>query len=101
MLVVAAATMAFSRPVHARLDNLDKDHRALIERGLNIHGQNLGSTLVLKDVLFIPGQHKDGAGNIVSNPVPTGMCGYPSEYNAAVKDPWFRGVHTIANLGSK
>jgi hypothetical protein len=43
----------------------------------------------------------DGAGNIVINTVPIGMRGYPSGYNAAVKDPWFRGVHTIANLGSR
>jgi hypothetical protein len=100
MLLIVAAAVALSRPVHAQLDNLDKGHRALIERGLHIHGQKLGSALVLKDVLYIPGQHMDGAGNIVSNPVPIGMRGYPSGYNAAVKDPWFRGVHTIANLGS-
>src|SRR6476659_2251181 len=92
MLLIAAATVALVRPVHAQLD---KDHRALIERGLETHGQKLGAALVLKDVLFIPGQHMDGAGNIVNNPVPIGMGGYPSGYNAAAKDPWFRGVHTI------
>jgi hypothetical protein len=101
ILLIVAATVVLSRPVHAQIDNLDKGHRDLIERGLHIHGQNHGSALVLKDVLYIPGQHMDGAGNVVDNRVPTGMHGYPSGYSAAVKDPWFRGVHSIANLGSK
>jgi hypothetical protein len=100
-MFIIAASLALAGPLHAQLNNLDKDHRALIERGLRIHGQELGSALVLKDVLYIPGQHMDDAGNIVDNPVPIGVRGYPSGYNAAVKDPWFRGVHTIANLGSK
>jgi hypothetical protein len=56
---------------------------------------------VLKDVLFIPGQNRDSAGNIVDNFAPIGMRSYPSGFFAAVKDPWIRRVHSIANLGSK
>lgn len=43
----------------------------------------------------------DGAGNIVDNPAPNGVPSYPSGFFRAVKDPWIRGVHIIANLGSK
>jgi hypothetical protein len=98
---IVAATLAFSTPVRAQLHNLTKDHRALIERGLEIHGRNLGSALAPKGVLYIPGQHMDGAGNIVNNPAPIGIPSYPSGFYTAVKDPWIRGVHSIANLGSK
>ena len=101
VLFSVAATLALSTPARAQLDNLDKDHRVLVERGLQIHGRNLGPALVLKGVLYVPGQHMDGAGNIVNSPAPIGMLNYPSGFNAAVKDPWFRGVHTIANLGTK
>src|SRR4051794_17933726 len=101
MIFVVAATLALSTPVRAELDKLDDAHRALIERGLQIHDRNLGPSLVLKDVLFIPGQHMDSAGNIVDNAAPVGMLSYPSGFFAAVKDPWIRGVHSIANLGSK
>ena len=101
MLFIVAATLALSTPVRAQLDNLDKGHRVLIERGLQIHGRNLGPALVLKGVLYIPGQHMDGAGNIVNNPAPIGILSYPSGFYTAVKDPWIRGVHNIANLGSK
>jgi hypothetical protein len=56
---------------------------------------------VLKDVLFIPGQHMDRAGKVVDNAAPSGMRSYPSGFFTAMKDPWVRGVHSIANLGSK
>ncbi len=52
MIFIIAAIAALSRPVHGQLEYLDKGHRALIEGGLQIHGQNLGPVLVLKDVLF-------------------------------------------------
>lgn len=101
MFFIVAATLILTRPVRAQLDYLDKDHRSLIERGLQIQGRNLGAVLVLKDMLYIPGQHRDGAGNVVNNAAPVGMRSYPSGYYGAIKDPWFRGVHNIANLGSK
>jgi hypothetical protein len=101
MLFIIAGTLTLSRPVRAQLDNLDTVHRALIERGLQIHGRNFGPGLVLKDMLYIPGQHMDVAGNVVNNPVPAGMRSYPSGFYSAIKDPWFRGVHSISNLGSK
>jgi hypothetical protein len=101
MLFIVAATLTFSRPVRAQFDTLTKDHRALIERGLQVHGQNLAPALKLKDVLYIPGQHLDGAGNVVNNAAPMGTRSYPSGFYGAEKDPWFRGVHNIANLGSK
>jgi hypothetical protein len=101
MLCIVAATLVFSTPARAQLDKLDKGHRDLIERGLQIHGRNFGQALVGKDVLYIPGQRMDDAGNIVKNSVPGDMLSYPSGFYAAVKDPWIRGVHSIANLGSK
>lgn len=101
VLFSVAATLALSTPARAQLDNLDKDHRVIIERGLQIHGRNLAPALVLKGVLYVPGQHMDGAGNIVNNPAPTGIPNYPSGFYTAVKDPWIRGVHNIANLGAK
>jgi hypothetical protein len=101
MIFIVAVTPALSTPVPAQLENLDKDHQALIERGLQIRGRNLGPALVLKDVLFIPGQHKDGSGKIVDNSAPMGVRSYPSGFFRAVKDPWIRGVHSIANRGSK
>jgi len=69
----------------------------------NRQGENLGPALLRllsKDVLFIPGQHLDGGGNTVNNAVPIDMSSYPSGFNAAIKDPWIRGVQSIANLGS-
>jgi len=101
MFFIVAATLALSTPARAQLDNLDNGHRGLIERGLQIHGRNLGQALVLKGALNIPGQHMDGAGNIVNNPAPPGIPNYPMGYYTAVKDPWIRGVHSIANLGTK
>jgi hypothetical protein len=101
MLFIIAATPALSTPARAQLDNLDKGPRVLIERGSQIHGRNLGSVLVLKGVLYIPGQHMDAAGNIVNNPAPAGIPNYPSGFYTTVKDPWIRGVHSIANPGSK
>jgi hypothetical protein len=101
MLFFVAATLILSRPVRAQLDNLDKDHSSLIERGLQIQGRNFGTVLVLKDMLYIPGQHMDIAGNIVNNTGPAGMRSYPSGFYGTIKDPWFRGVHSIGNLGSK
>jgi hypothetical protein len=71
---------------------------------VNRQGRNLGPALVRllsKDVLFVPGQHKDGSGNTVNNAVPIDMLSYPSGFNTAVKDPWIRGVQSIANLGTK
>jgi hypothetical protein len=71
---------------------------------MNAEGRNLGPALVRlvsKDVLFIPGQHKDGAGNTVDNAVPIDIASYPSGFSAAVKDPYIRGVQGITNLGTK
>jgi hypothetical protein len=71
---------------------------------VNRQGQNLGHALVRllsKDVLFVPGQHKDGSGVTVNNDVPIDMLSYPSGFSTAVKDPWIRGVQSIANLGTK
>src|SRR3954462_1627004 len=95
MLLISAVSLTLSTPVLAQLDNLDKGHRALIEGGLQIHGRNLGPALVLRGVLYIPGQHLDGAGNIVNNPALIGIPSYPSGFYTAVKDPWIRGVHNI------
>ena len=71
---------------------------------VNRQGKNLGPALVRlisKDVLFVPGQHKDTTGTAVNNAVPIDMASYPSGFNAAQKDPWIRGVQSIANLGTK
>ena len=72
-------------------------------REVNRQGRNLGPALVRllsRDVLFIPGQHKDAGGNIVTNATPIDMAAYPGGFNTAVKDPYIRGVQSIANLGT-
>jgi hypothetical protein len=79
---------------------------------INRQGQNLGPALVRlvsKEVLWLGGQHKDGNGNTVWNPIPIDIkaypfagSGYPADgFSSAIKDPWIRGVQSIANLGTK
>src|SRR6185295_2034405 len=70
---------------------------------VNRQGRNLGPALVRlvsKDVLFIPGQHKE-AGKVIDNRVPIDILSYPSGFNATKKDKWIRGVLNVANLGTK
>jgi hypothetical protein len=78
---------------------------------INRQGQNLGPALVRllsKDVLWLGGKHLDGSGNEVWNPIPIDMkaypfsgSGYPADgFSTATKDPWIRGVQSIANLGT-
>ena len=69
----------------------------------NREGKNLGPALVRllsKDVLFVPGQHMSG-GSPVASATPIDMPAYPGGFNAAVKDPWIRGVGAVTNLGTK
>ena len=69
---------------------------------VNKEGRNLGPALVRlisKDVLFVPGQHMEN-GAAVNNATPIDMLAYPGGFNAAVKDPYIRGVQSIANLGT-
>src|SRR4051812_29103135 len=101
MFFVVAVMFVRSTPVRAQLENLDKSNQVLIERGLQIQGRNFGSVLLLKGVLYIPGQHMDDAGNIVNNPALVGVPSYPSGFHTVTKEPWIRGVHEIANLGDK
>ena len=79
---------------------------------INRQGRNLGPALVRlvsKDVLWLGGQHKDGNGNTVWNSIPIDIkaypfsgSGYPADgFSSAIKDPWIRGVQSIANLGTK
>jgi len=79
---------------------------------VNRQGENLGPALVRllsKDVLWLGGKRLDGDGNEVWNPIPIDMksypfsgSGYPADgFNTTIKDPWIRGVQSIANLGTK
>jgi len=71
---------------------------------VNRQGRNLGPALVRlvsKDVLFIPGQHKEAGDKMVDNRVPIDILSYPSGFNAMRKDKWIRGVLNVTNLGTK
>ena len=70
---------------------------------VNRQGRNLGPALVRllsKDVLFVPGQHRDSTGAAVANATPIDMAAYPGGFSAAIKDPWIRGVGSVTNLGA-
>jgi hypothetical protein len=70
---------------------------------INRQGNHLGPALVRllsKDLLFVPGQHMEG-GAPAANAAPIDMLSYPSGFNAAVKDPWIRGIANVTNLGAK
>ena len=69
---------------------------------VNKEGNHLGPALVRllsRDVLFVPGQHMSG-GTPVNNPTPIDMLAYPGGFSGATKDPYIRGVQSIANLGT-
>ena len=73
-------------------------------REINPQGKNLGPALVRlvsRDVIFVPGEHKDAGGKVVVNATPIDMLAYPGGLNDATKDPHIRGVEGVRNLGKK